>query len=284
MSVNVNLPAPGSMSQATTIESSRAVAEVLAAVEIALRRPRDLSRVDAEMRRACAEPVLADHAFWSFPRGNNTLTGESIHLARALARCWTNLNYGIKELARNDERGESEMLAFAWDLEANIYVSNSFLVPHKRDREKGITPGLLTSMRDIYENNTNQGARRVRECIFAVLPEAFVAAAAERCRAAIRPTARELGPKTATLVADFGRGGITEQQLETKLDKPRSSWTADDYAELSVLFSSLRRKEISKEEAFPTPRVTTAEIEAASAADEEWQGEEPPPGVGVPRE
>ena len=49
------------------------------------------------------------------------------------ARCFGNLDYGIKELERSDALGRSEMLAFAWDIENNVRAELSFIVPHKRD-------------------------------------------------------------------------------------------------------------------------------------------------------
>lgn len=261
------------MSQATTIEQSRAIAEVMAAVEVAQRKPRDIVAALAEMRRACASTALAEKAFYSMPRAGGTVAGPSIHLARELARCWGNIDYGIKELARDDERGMSEMIATAWDLQRNHRVSSSFLVPHKRDKKGG--PVKLTELSAIYENNANNGARRVRECIFAVLPTDFVEEAKAACMATLEPAdPEELARRAETAVAQFARGGITLAQLEEKVGAARDKWTPTDVAELGVLFQSLKRKEITREEAFPQPRVTAAEITGKAVEsnfdDEAW--------------
>jgi hypothetical protein len=64
--------------------------------------------------------ALANRAFYSVPNRGN---GPSVHLARELARIWGNLDYGVKELRRDDAAGESEVLAFAWDQQTNVRSS-----------------------------------------------------------------------------------------------------------------------------------------------------------------
>jgi hypothetical protein len=241
-------PARQRLSQGTAVEQSRAVAEVQAAVVIAQNRPRDTAGALKEMREVCAIQELADLAFFKFNRGGGPVTGASIHLARELARCWGNINYGIKELARDADR--SEMLAFAWDLQTNARSETTFIVSHSRDTKTGKKP--LTDERDIYENNANMGARRVRECIFAVLPVWFTSEAETRCR----QTQEDGGGKPlATRIADavgvFEEIGVSKQQLERKVGKPSNDWTGGDIAQLSISYKSIRRGEITRDEEFP---------------------------------
>ncbi len=154
------VPAPGRIGQGTAVEQSRAVAEVQAAIIVAQQCPRHVDVARNEMRVTCGMLGLAERAFYQYPKGRQTVSGPSVHLARELARCWGNVDYGIKELRRDDEYGQSEMQAWAWDQQTNTRSSNTFIVPHKRDSASGST---LTSIRDIYENNANNGARRLRE-------------------------------------------------------------------------------------------------------------------------
>jgi hypothetical protein len=252
-------PTPGRVGQATAIEQSRAVAEVQAAVYVAQQFPRNVHAAIATMRESCSSKSLAERAFFRFPRGGQSVSGESIHLARELARCWTNVDYGIKELSRNDELGESEMLAWAWDVQANTRVSNTFIVKHQRDKRGG--PERLVDLRDIYENNANNGARRVRECIFGVLPPSFIEEAKELCTKTLQDGG---GVPLAQRVADAIRGfaglGVTADQLEQKLNRPSAQWTEHDVAQLGVTFRSLQRGEITRDEEFPPQRVTADEI------------------------
>src|SRR5579859_6302364 len=106
---------PGRVGQGTAIEQTRAAAEVRAAIMIAQECPRSVPRAIADMREACARKELADRAFFRYKRGTAAVSGPSIHLARELARVWGNIQYGLTELRRDDDYGQSEMLAFAWD-------------------------------------------------------------------------------------------------------------------------------------------------------------------------
>ncbi|MEU4570806.1 hypothetical protein [Micromonospora sp. NPDC023956] len=260
------VPIPAHLGQATAIEQSRAVAEVQAAVVAAKQMPRDTDRAQADMRRSCGEPALASRAFFSFPRSGEAVSGPSIHLARELARCWGNIQYGIAELRRDDAAGISEMQAFAWDVETNTRSASIFIVPHRKDTKRGVKD--ITDLRDIYENNANQGARRVREAIFAVLPQWFTEEAQELCRKTLTSASgRDLEQRIATAVEQFGRMDITQQQLEEKVGQPRALWNGEDVADLGVLFQSLKRREITRDEAFPPAMVTAADITGEKRAE-----------------
>jgi len=177
-----------------------------------------------------------------------------------LARCWTHINYGTKELSRNDRDGVSEIQAYALDLESLVRVESTFILPHRKSL-KGGNFKLLVDLGQIYENNANAGARRVRECIMNVLPFGFVARAAELCQETLtRMDSGELNTRVTKVIADFARGNIDRGMLETKIGQPVAAWTAEELVELEVLFASLKRKEISRDEAFPAAEVTSATI------------------------
>lgn len=119
--MNQHIPIPSTtmptrIGQGTAVEQSRAAAEVQAAVVVAQQCPRNIQQAVAEMRESCRQPYLAERAFYRYGRGGSTVTGPSVHLARELARCWGNIQYGLVELRRDDEYGQSEMQAFAWDV------------------------------------------------------------------------------------------------------------------------------------------------------------------------
>jgi hypothetical protein len=193
---------------------------------------------------------VAENAFFKFPRGGQSVSGETIHLARELARCWGNIDYKIAELSRDDEGGSSEMMAIAWDLETNARSSLIFQVPHLRDKRGG--PERLTDVRDIYENNANMGARRLRECIFAVLPKYLVQSASDECRATLERGNSEvpLPKRIADALTAFAKIGIDKTRIEAKLG-PTGKFTTVDLANLQISYNSIRRNEISAEEEFP---------------------------------
>ena len=243
-------------SQATSIEMSRAVAEVQAAVTVAQARPRDESYALKRAVESCRTWEVAEGAFFRFPRGGETVSGECIHLAVELARCWGNIDYGIMELDRDDTNAVSEMLAFAWDLETNTKSRMTFLVPHRRDTRSG--PKMLTDMRDIYENNANNGARRLRECIFRVLPPYLKEQAKQACRETLENGQgdKPLQVRIAEAIGAFEKIGINVDRIEAKLGKS-GKWTAVDVANLQVSYRSINRQEVSADDEFP--RIGTEE-------------------------
>ncbi|WP_052336708.1 hypothetical protein [Nocardioides alkalitolerans] len=255
----------GATSQATAIEQARAVAEVAASIEAALRYPRDLDRAFARMERVCASYDLAQRAFYAV---TNRGSGPSVHLARALAACYGNTDHGIVELRRDDDAHVSEVQAFAWDKEHNVRSTRSFIVPHAR-MARG-SRQTLTDLTDIVNNNNNAGARAVRETIFTVLPPDYVEKAKRLCRATLeRGDGTSLEDRIRQMVAAFARGDVTEQMLEQRAGRERSRWDAQDVAELGVLFESLRSGDITKAQAFPQ---TAAGLDESQLPGREVEG------------
>lgn len=250
------------ISQTTAVEQARAVAEVQAAVLVAQQCPRSLHGAVESMRESCRQKGLADRAFFKFPRAGGSVSGPSIHLARELARCWGNVDYGIRELRRDDVGHYSEMQAWAWDQETNTRTSNTFVVPHKRDKKGG--PEVLTDLRDIYESNANQGARRVREAIFAILPTWFTEEAKELCMATLSDGGgKSLAAQVADIVKAFDSYGVKADRLEAKVGAPRSEWTPQDIALLKVSGASIKQGTVSADDEFPPVRITVEDLGAA---------------------
>ena len=257
------VPMPNRVGQATAVEQSRAVAEVQAAVLVAQQVRRNTGHARTLMAQACQHLPFAERAFFRFPRGGETIQGATVHLARELATCWGNVQYGIDEMRRDDDAGESEVRAWAWDLENNTRSSMTFVVPHVRDTRRGTVK--LTDARDIYEAIANQGARRLREAIFAVLPVWFTDEAQDICRATIeRGDGKPLPERVDQCVQLFDRLGVTVDQLERKLGRARDRWTSPDLAQLSITYKSITRGEIRADEEFPAQPVTAAELAGAA--------------------
>ncbi|WP_243061190.1 hypothetical protein [Nocardioides sp. SR21] len=262
-------------SQATAVEQTRAVAEVLATVKVAQEVPRSIARAEAEMRDACGRIAFAERAFYSV---KNRGSGSSVHMARELARIFGNVQFGVHELHRDDDAGMSEIQAFAWDVQTNVRSTRTFLVPHVRMRNGKRQP--LTDVQDIYLSNQNIGARAVRECIFTVLPAWFTDTAEQLAHETLRRGSDAgqgevpLGDRVAAMVDAYGKGGVTVEQLEARVGKTLGAWLAEDVAHMGVVFESLKRKETTVADEFPTAevegtaRVTTEEI-AARGGDAE---------------
>lgn len=166
---------------------SRQTQEVQAAMVIAKRFPRNETQSYNRIMRACQRKKLAETAMYEYPRGGTKVTGPSIRLAEAMAQNWGNIDFGIVELEQ--KAGESQVMAYAWDLETNTRQTKIFSVPHIRSTKKGNIP--LTDPRDIYELVANQGARRLRACILGVIPGDVVDAALEECNKTLTRNTKE---------------------------------------------------------------------------------------------
>lgn len=234
-------------SQGTLVEQSRAVAEVAAAVRVALDFPRDETRAVEQMKATCSRMAVAQRAFYDVP---NRGSGLSIHAARELARIWGNCDYGVRELRRDDNAGVSEMQVWAWDQETNVRSTRSFIQPHERMKAK--QRQKLTDLSDIYLNNQNVGARAVRECIFSMLPGWFVAEAEAALRTTLeRGDGKPLTQRRQEAVAAFGKIGITEHQLEEYIGRTSGQWAADHIAKLLRAYSSITVDGIPAADFFP---------------------------------
>lgn len=255
--------AGGALSQATQVEQSRAVAEVQAAVFVAQQFPRDMSRATAEMRDVCGRMSMADRAFYAVVNRGN---GPTVHLMRELARIQGNIDYGVRELHRDDAAGESEIQAYAWDIETNTRSTRTFIVPHAR-MAKGARKAL-TDLGDIYLNNQNIGARAVRECIATVLPNWLVAEAVDICHRTLEHgEGVPLDKRIADMVAGFRTINVSVQQIESKLGRKRGQWGAGDVAQMGIVFRSIRNGEIKVEDEFDvdTPGLSAADIKGDAA-------------------
>lgn len=236
-------------SQATTVEQSRAIAEVQAAVVVAQQCPRSETQALSAAMETCGMVEVAERAFFKFPRGGQTVSGPSIHLAVELARVWGNVKYGLRELSRDDAAARSEMLAYAWDVQTNTRAETTFIVPHMRDKKGG--PEVLTDLRDVYENNANAGSRRLREMIFRVLPPYLVERAKAKCLDTLQKGGgKPLPARRLDTLAAFEKLGISRARMEAKLGKA-DGWTEIDIANLGVSYQSIKRGEITAAEEFP---------------------------------
>ena len=236
------------------IEASRAIAEAQGKLVIAKRFPRDEVRAYAKAIEACKRQEMAKKAFYAFPRGNQTVEGPTIRFAEELARCWGNIDYGIKELSQDD--GKSEMQAYAWDLETNAQSVQNFTNPHQR--EVGKKMQTLTSLRDIYENNANMATRRLRSRILAILPSWFVEGAIKECKKTLAGQSEEpLVDRVKKMVIKFSELGVTQEQIETRLKRKIDTMNADDFVEYVGIYNAIKQGESKIAEWFDAEKVAS---------------------------
>src|SRR5690606_28696183 len=156
--------------------------------------------------------------------------GPSIRLAEAHAQAWGNIDYRIIEL--ENRLGESQLMAYAWDLEPNTRRSMTFTLKHER-KAPGTLPNL-ESPRDIYEKVANQGARRVRSCILGILPDDLVDAAIEECQKTLKsgysePLKDRIRKMIVAFETDFQ---VTQAMLEQYIGCKAEAFSENDFIRL----------------------------------------------------
>lgn len=256
-----NMPQSGVMNQldninqgTVAIEASRAIAEAQGKLVIAKRFPRDEIEAYNKVAQACQRKGIAEKAFYSYNRGGSTVTGPTIRFAEELARCWGNIDYGIKELSQ--DVGKSEMQAYAWDLETNAMSVQNFTNPHVR--EVGGKAKTLTSQRDIYEINANMGARRLRARILAILPNDLVEMAIQECKKTLAGKNDEpLVDRVKKMVVAFSKIGVTQEQIERRLKRKVDTMTIDDFTDYIGIYNAIKQGESKPSEWFEAPPEAT---------------------------
>lgn len=218
-------------------DMERAVQEVQAALVIAQRFPRNERLARDNIMIECSRPALAAQASFQFPRGGQSVSGPSIRMAESAARHWGNMEYGIRELERTDDG--SQMEAFAWDLQTNTRVRREFFAPNirwtKTDGAK-----LLEDPRDLYENNANLGARRVRACILELIPGDVIDAAMAKAQETLKANVDTSADGIQKAVAVFSRWGVSADHIAARYRKNIEALTAGELVDLRKIANSLK--------------------------------------------
>lgn len=257
-----------------TSDAARSVAEVQAALMIARMNPRDQRAAMDRILNACTRPTLAESAIYSYPRGKQNVTGPSIRLAEAVAQQWGNIQFGIRELRSNSK--QSEVQAFAWDVETNVRREVTFAVPHIRYTSRG--GYKLEDPRDIYEMVANQGARRLRACILAVIPGDVIEAAVDQCRKTIDTSVDVTKEGIKKMVDTFKeKFGVSQEQIEEFFGCRAEAINGPQMVRLRGIYASLRDGMSSpadwfkpKVEQIESKKLTLKEkLKAKEAAEEE---------------
>lgn len=227
---------------------SRQAQEVQAAMVVAKRFPRDEYDSYNRIMKACERLSLAESAMYEYPKGGQKVTGPSIRLAEAIAQAWGNMDFGVVELEQ--KQGESSVMAYAWDLETNTRQTKIFTVKHERKAKGKIN--VLDDPRDIYEMTANQGARRVRSCILAVIPGDVVDAAVEKCKDTIKKGQKEpLEDRIRKMISVFnGEFQVSKDAVEKYIGCAAEAFTENDFIRLKNVYRSLRDNMAKREDYF----------------------------------
>ncbi len=258
--------------------TSRQTQEVQGQIIMAKKFPRDYVASCSRIMQACQRKGLAEKAMYEYPRGGTKVMGPSIRLAEALAQNWGNMSFGIVELEQ--KAGESQVMAYAWDLETNTRQEKIFSVPHIRSTKKGNVP--LTDPRDIYEMVANQGARRLRSCILGIIPGDVVEDAIEQCNRTLiegekKPLADVIKEVSLYFQRDFN---VPLEALEKFIGCKAEAFSMNDCIRLRKVYNSIKDGMAKREEIFELPGVEKKEAEDAFAGKDKGKKKEEKPADG----
>jgi len=259
--------AGGAMAIATSRQSADSQTQMIAAKHY----PRDENMAMARILKACERKGLAEAAVYSYKKGDSVIEGASIRLAEVMAQNWGNMNCGFTVLDSSET--ESQVMAFAWDLETNTQKQLTFPVSHLRVTKS--SSWLLKDPREIYETVANAAARRVRACILALIPGDVQDAALAACDATLNATTgKDLSQRVADMVAMFDELGVTEKMIEARLQTPKAAWTSQQVIAMGRLYLSIRDGFLNRNE---VPEFVDADTVPVSQSKAKTQPEQEQP-------
>jgi len=218
---------------------TRAQKEIEGSIILAKKFPRDEQQAYNRIIAACRRVGMAEKAVYAYKRGSEQVEGPSIRLAEVAARAWGNLDFGLRELERNTQSSLVE--AYCWDLETNTKRRLEFEVTLARYTKKGVVH--LENDRDIYEHIANFGARRLRNCILACIPDDVTADAVVECKKTMARGYQGDNKKDAIrkMILAFDEIGITSEQIKKYLNLPNIEAAHESqFVKLRQIYASIK--------------------------------------------
>ncbi len=259
---------------------AKAIAEVQAAYVIAKKFPRNQHESYMAIMDACKRPFLAEQAMYAYPRGGSLVTGPSIRLAEAMAQAWGNIEFGIREISQAN--GVSTVEAYAIDLQTNSRKPVTFHVKHERHTKKGVTK--LTDPRDIYELVANQGARRLRNCILAIIPGDVQEAAVNQCKKTMESGEVPLADRIRMMIAKFDELGVKVEHLEKRLGHKLEATIPQEIVTLQTIYKSIKDGFAHREDFFDIGGEKGASETSLETILAEKSKKNPPKAPEVPKD
>ena len=226
-------------------EAAREQYEIQSMFTVAKRFPRDVDKAFAELMASAKRPTFAEEAAYSFPRGDKTVTGPSINIAREAKRVWGNMRAGVRVM--HDDAKSRRIRAEAWDLEKGGYefAEDEFLklIQRKVKQPDGtfVTLWVVPDERDLRELTNRRAAILVRNCILALLPKDLIEDAMMICADTKKDKAAK-DPEGARkrLIVNFMEFRVTPEMIAEKLGHPMAEASPEELVELSGVYQSIK--------------------------------------------
>jgi hypothetical protein len=183
-----------------------------------------------------AQPELAEEAMYTYSKGGTEVSGLSIRAAECIATRWGNMQTDVRILERYDDA--SLMQARAIDLQTGTSRSMTFHVAHRRDTKRGSYE--ITDEREIYELGANLAARRLRACIFSLIPISILKEAQKQAESTLKTRAEVTPQKLKTMLEKFAEHGVTQGAIERRIQRKLEAIAPAQVVQMQKIFTSLR--------------------------------------------
>jgi hypothetical protein len=209
--------------------------------------PRKLSTcVDNAITTVQLSQEIAESCMYAVPRGDKSIKGPSVHLAKIMAQTWGNMRIANKVVDIDLKHVTSQ--AMCWDLESNLAIQTEV----KRliiGREGRFNDDMIT----VTGNAAN--AISLRNAVFAVIPEGFVdriyKAAIERITGKLSSKNALITKRTEIITRFKEAYSVTEKEILSVLNKQSiDNITIEDIAFLIAIGTALRDGDTTVDEAF----------------------------------
>lgn len=259
---------PSTAIASVEIEARRAMEEVRAAITIAKQFPRDVVKAKEKILQAFMDPDAAASAMYQYAKGGSDVSGLSIRAAEIIAQNWCNFQWGTRELEQRS--GETTVQAYAWDVENNTRSVQDFKVQHFIDTRRGRK--YLDDPREIYEIGANQGSRRVRARILALIPPDIKIAVERQAEATLR-TKVDLSPEKLpgvikSILDQFAPHNVTREMVEARIQRKLESLTPALCVNLRKILNSLNDGMSAPNDWFDVPTTSTDAGNGGSRTDQ----------------
>lgn len=248
------------------VETARAMKEVEAQILLSKRFPRDIYQVSERVEKLCSRMIIAEKSEYLIPIQGKSMQGPSIHLAKAVAQVYQNIDYGVRQVGGDESH--SMMEAYCWDMENNVRRSKTFRIDHIRYSKKG-GRAELHDPSDIDRIISNRESRQLRNCILSVIPSDVIEEAVQHCRNTRR--GKKAGPiedqikKVVNAFSNLSSGKVTKEMIEERLGHSIDEVGVDQVDELRQIYFSLRDGQSKRSDWFSTGEKENENTPSANA-------------------
>lgn len=253
------------------------------AAQLAVMRPRSEEVARSEILKCCSRKRFAEKARYKYPRGNTTVIGASVQLARELARLWGNIRYGVRIVG--DDVNSRSIVGWAWDVQTNAYEESPDvfrkLIQRKQGKgENAPTVWVVPDERELRELTNRRAAICVRNCIVHLLPFDLLDEVQDACASTMRAEV-EKDPDGAKrdVIDSFAGLGVPANELEEFVGHSLSSLSPHEVEDLRAIFRAIKFDGVAWAEYYRPVRETVTpnaetmgQFRGASAHGEERPG------------